>query len=917
MKLSTRLTVAMVALVLLTAAAIGALNYRNVTAAALPRALDRIETHVQLIAAELEASVRGTRADVTTQGRAVDGVVSANIPGGRLLDELSESQWRARLAARFVAELNAKPSYALYRLVGVADGGKEIVRVDRRGPGGAVRIVPDNELQRRGEEDYFKAAIALPAGVVHVSPVALLREQGLVAAPPVPLLRVAAPVMAPDGSRFGLLIINVDLRSASSLVRSAALPGGQVYVVSDQGDYLVHPDASREFGFEREKTERVGDDFAELAGLSAEVQTGSRIALDHTTASFGVGWKTVRLAGGPLVSVVETEPYAELMAATSAIRESSAIGGGVAALGAVIIAVLLARSLTKPLVAMTAAVEAFGRDERPAVPLDARGETGVLAKAFDRMANEVRERTEAQRDSERLAQAIIDTALDAFIQSNEAGIITDWNSQAEAVFGWSRQEAVGQEVGMLLIAPPHRERYLEQRREFLDTLGETALGQRFQYELVRRDGKVVKVEVAMTALYRGGVRFFNAFVRDITEKIAAEEQLRQAQKMEAVGQLTGGIAHDFNNMLTVITGTIDILAAGVADRPELAAIAKLIGEASDRGAELTARLLAFARKQPLNPQETDINALLAEAVQLLRPTLGAYIEIESKLEENAWPALIDPIQLTTALVNLGVNARDAMPDGGRLTLETSNVMLDESYPRMNVDVTAGPYVMIAVSDTGAGIPEAIREKVFEPFFSTKEVGKGTGLGLSMVYGFVKQSGGHIKVYSEEGHGTTIRLYLPRAAAALDRAVEPARNRPIAGGNETILIVEDDEMVRNFVIAQISGLGYATLDATNGAEALALIDAGVPFDLLFTDMMMPGPFNGRKLAEEAAKRRPGIRVLFTTGYTENAVIHHGRLDPGVLLLAKPYSRSDLAQMLRNALDGEAATVATQASELRAG
>jgi len=268
----------------------------------------------------------------------------------------------------------------------------------------------------------------------------------------------------------------------------------------------------------------------------------------------------------------------------------------------------------------------------------------------------------------------------------------------------------------------------------------------------------------------------------------------------------------------------------------------------------------------------------------------------------------------TALVNLGVNARDAMPNGGKLTLETGNVVLDESYARTNDDVRAGQYVMIAVSDTGAGIPESIGDKIFEPFFSTKEVGKGTGLGLSMVYGFVKQSGGHIKVYSEEGHGTTIKLYLPRVEKSEDRALDPARSNPIAGGSETILIVEDDEMVRNFVTGQIQSLGYATLGAAHGAEALALIDAGAGFDLLFTDMMMPGLMNGRQLAEEAVRRRPRLRVLFTSGYTENAVIHHGRLDPGVLLLAKPYRKSDLAEMIRKALD---TALPEQPPELRAG
>jgi PAS domain S-box-containing protein len=564
---------------------------------------------------------------------------------------------------------------------------------------------------------------------------------------------------------------------------------------------------------------------------------------------------------------------------------------------------------------MTAAVEAFGRSEKMAVPVHASGEIGTLAKAFARMADDVRDRTQAQRDSERMAQSIIDTALDAFVQADEAGTITGWNSQAEAVFGWSRREAIGQNVGELLLQAARRPQYLERRQKLMADAQDAAVGLRFQEELVRRDGKVIKVEVAMTALHRGGACTFNAFVRDITERLAGEEQLRQAQKMEAVGQLTGGVAHDFNNMLAVITGSIDMLAAALADKPEIAATAQLISDAADRGAELTARLLAFARKQPLRPRETDINALLVESARLLRPTLGTHIEIESKLEESAWPALIDPIQLTTAIVNLGINARDAMPDGGKLTLETHNVVLDDEYSRSQVDVKAGQYVMIAVSDSGTGIPEHIRAKVFEPFFSTKEVGKGTGLGLSMVYGFVKQSEGHVKIYSEVGHGTTIRLYLPRVAKSADRAPDSVRSQSSEGGSETILIVEDDEMVREFVTAQVRSLGYATLCAAQAVEALALVESGAAFDLLFTDMMMPGAMNGRRLAEEIAKRRPKLRVLFTSGYTENAIIHQGRLDPGVLLLAKPYRKSELAQMIRTALD--APLPWSRETELKAG
>jgi signal transduction histidine kinase len=395
-------------------------------------------------------------------------------------------------------------------------------------------------------------------------------------------------------------------------------------------------------------------------------------------------------------------------------------------------------------------------------------------------------------------------------------------------------------------------------------------------------------------------RSAEAMVQRFQEIEANESQVRQAQKMEAIGQLTGGVAHDFNNILTVITGTIEILDDAVKDRPELAQITRLIGAAAARGADLTQHLLAFARRQPLQPRSTDVNALVIDAARLLRPTLGEQIEIESMLAHDSAPALIDPSQLSTAILNLALNARDAMPNGGKLTLETRNVVLDESYAGMNSEVSPGNYVMVAVSDSGTGIPASLLEKVFEPFFTTKEVGKGSGLGLSMVYGFVKQSNGHVKIYSEEGHGTSVKLYLPQSVGGVSAPAADAGSSGIERGDESILIVEDDALVREYVVTQISGLGYDTLAASNAAEALAIIDGPERIDLLFTDVIIPGTMNGRQLAIEALKRRQGLKVLYTSGYTENAIVHHGRLDAGVLLLAKPYLRADLARMIRTAL-----------------
>jgi len=395
-------------------------------------------------------------------------------------------------------------------------------------------------------------------------------------------------------------------------------------------------------------------------------------------------------------------------------------------------------------------------------------------------------------------------------------------------------------------------------------------------------------------------RSAEAMVQRFQEIEATESQVRQAQKMEAIGQLTGGVAHDFNNILTVITGTIEILSEAVKDRPHLAQITNLIGAAAARGADLTKHLLAFSRRQPLQPRNVDVNAVVVDAARLLRPTLGEQIEIESMLAHDSAPALIDPSQLTNAILNLALNARDAMPNGGKLTLETKNVVLDENYAAMSSEVNPGNYVMIAVSDSGKGIPTSLLDKVFEPFYTTKDVGKGSGLGLSMVYGFVKQSNGHIRIYSEEGHGSTVKLYLPQAAGVADALPAEAGISEFVRGDESILIVEDDALVREYVVTQISRLGYDTLAANNAVEALAIINGPERIDLLFTDVIMPGGMNGRQLAIEAQTRRPGLKLLYTSGYTENAIVHHGRLDAGVLLLPKPYLSSDLARMIRTAL-----------------
>ncbi|MDD1520045.1 MULTISPECIES: ATP-binding protein [Bradyrhizobium] len=499
-----------------------------------------------------------------------------------------------------------------------------------------------------------------------------------------------------------------------------------------------------------------------------------------------------------------------------------------------------------------------------------------------------------------MMQAVIKTALDAYIQIDESGTVLEWSFQAEALTGWTRQEARGADVVDLLVAEPLRAGFRQRMARLVPELSAAPAGMRFEVTLVHRNGENILVEASSTVLRIEERSIINTFVRDITQTRAAEEQLIQSQKMDAVGQLTGGIAHEFNNMLTVITGTIEILADAVKDNPPLATITKLISEAADRGAALTSSLLSFARKQALQPAEIDVNELIEELAKLLLATFDKKIEIVTKLGGNVWLAYADRGQLSSALLNLAINARDAMLDGGRLTLTTRNVVFGVREALAVGAGYAGDYVEIEITDTGTGIPQAILERIFDPFFSTKEVGKGTGLGLSMVFGFVKQSGGGIKVASEEGRGTIFTIYLPKAEASTLRPTG-YDDRKIVGGTETILCAEDDREVRHYVTVQLEGLGYKVIPAADATEALAIAAEGTPFDLLFTDIVMAGSMNGRELAEQMVAARPSLRVLFTSGYAYDSLHAQGRATMGAPLLRKPYRKAELARLLRRSLD----------------
>lgn len=503
-----------------------------------------------------------------------------------------------------------------------------------------------------------------------------------------------------------------------------------------------------------------------------------------------------------------------------------------------------------------------------------------------------------------------------------------WNQGAERLLGVEAVDVIGRHVGALEAFGPA----LQGSLDLLDA-GEPTTTMECERSA---DGQSQTLEFLVSAVKDANSNGASVFVHDVSRRHAAEVRLResneeletlvstrtrelqtsqqallQAQKLESIGKLTGGVAHDFNNVLQIIGSNLQILLAA-GSRPDhenhyLRASLRAVG----RGAKLTAQLLAFARRQPLSPAPVNLNRLVRDIDDLLRRSLGEDIHIETSLAGGLWTTYADAAQLENVILNLAINSRDAMPPGGRLTIETANATLDEAYTSPLGDVSAGQYVMLAVSDTGIGMPPDVVAQAFEPFFTTKPEGKGTGLGLSMAYGFAKQSSGHIRIYSEVGSGTTIRLYLPRTHA--EEVVQAqAPSGPITGGSETILVVEDDLEVQAAAVDLLSGLGYQVLRASDAQAALGILQGGARVDLLFTDVVMPGPLRSPDLVRRAKQLLPRLAVLFTSGYTQNAIVHGGRLDPGVELLSKPYRHEDLARRVRQLLaqrpQGEAETVA---------
>ena len=531
---------------------------------------------------------------------------------------------------------------------------------------------------------------------------------------------------------------------------------------------------------------------------------------------------------------------------------------------------------------------------------------------YAKITRDITERREVQQqlhESEQRFRRLVNAVVDyAIFQLDESGVVTTWNSGAERIKGYSPEEIIGQHFSVFYTLEDQQAGVPENALASSQAVG------RYHAEgwRVRKDGTRFWASVVIDPIRAddGRLMGFAKVTRDITERMDSErilkevqEQLAASQKMEAIGQLSGGIAHDFNNLLMIVVGNLETAQrqARSVPNPNLARALTNAMRGAQRAATLTARLLAFSRRQPLNPKPLDVNRFLTSTVDFLQRSLGERIEVEVVGAAGVWPVEVDRGLLESAFVNLAINGRDAMPDGGKLTLEAANIFADEEYCRLNPEINPGQYVVLCVSDTGAGMTPEVLSRAFEPFFTTKDPGHGTGLGLSQVYGFVKQSGGHIKLYSEVGEGTTVKIYLPRLKN-LSQSIDDDEGQtdPQTGTGETILLVEDDEDVRAYLVEVLREHGYRVMGAADGKRALDVVKGDVRVDLLLTDVVMKG-INGRELANMAQQMRPGLPVLYMTGYSRNAIVHQGRLEDGVEVIQKPILQSELTARIRAILD----------------
>jgi PAS domain S-box-containing protein len=721
-----------------------------------------------------------------------------------------------------------------------------------------------------------------------------------------PIYLISVPI-SENGAIAYFLHMTADLAQLDDLLHSEIVPGQIAGILDRDNVVLARTEGSRE---------RIGKPASKSFVDQIKSEQGTWLGQNIQGYEIRLGYARSKLSGWIVwVGVPDADIQNPLH---RALWRLSALGAALTILS-LGVAYWFGGRLAGSSRTLAAQASALGRGDVltpvniPVRELDEVGHELVAAGVRRKELEQQLVRT-ATRESERRFQTLVHGVTDyAIYMLDPQGHVTNWNTGAMRIKGYNESEIVGRHFS-IFYTPEDRADGVP-ARTLLTAINEG----RYEAEgwRVRKDGTRFWASVVIDRIEdsNGELLGLAKITRDTTERReaqqrleAAREQLYQSQKMDAVGQLTGGVAHDFNNLLTIIIGnldnakrTIDNWQDGARERLRRAVDMALVG--ANRAAVLTGHLLAFSRRQPLEPKLLDVNRLLSHLSAFLTPSLGEAVQLEVVGAGGIWPVEADAVQLETAILNLTVNARDAMPEGGRLTIEASNVLLDESYCADNAEVRPGQYVLIAVTDEGVGMREEVATRAFEPFFTTKETGQGTGLGLSQVYGFVKQSGGHVKIYSEPGHGTTVRVYLPRARDDKKKAGESqvrSATPPSAYGKEIILVVEDDADVRDFICGTLEELKYTVLQAHDAASALQVLERESKIDLLLTDVILPGP-NGRELANAVLAQRPGLKVLFMTGYSRNAIVHQGRLDEGVELIQKPLTQDSLAAKVRAVLD----------------
>ena len=801
------------------------------------------------------------RVAATTAQRLID---SGNLAGANVTRDLVKQEFENLATATGIfAEIRAVQDAVRQRdeddlrrsLQVLVDASPEIVRAFVTDTGGRLWSdfprAPESLGQTFSDRDWYKGvARSWKPYVSHV----YQRN----ASPRILLVAFAAPIRDPSSHEvIGILVSQVSLETLAELLgRVQVGQGGHVLLVDPDGALAAHPQIDLQSGIHGEYATSLPV-AAALAGRTWSMRYVDPISREEMLAAA----LPVEILGDTW-AVVAQQPLRAAYGSTRLLALQ--IGGA----GILVTAIVLGLGL------------ALYQSLRRISLFMAQDRASAEAKFHD----------------------LFSFAPEAILLVDTDGRIIDVNPQGERTFGYGCEELIGQGVERL-IPGPSRDGHAKLRADYFRNPVYLPMSARNSNIMGRRkDGTTFRAEISLIPLISGSKTVVAASVQDFSEKLAIESQLRQAQKMEATGQLTGGLAHDFNNLLMIIIGNLDLLAERLETDARAQKLVQTALSASLRGADLTRKLLAFSRKQSLEATAVDVNDLVRGMTEMLRRSLGENIEIEMSTAENLWPVDTDPAQLESAVVNFAINARDAMPNGGRLTIETANRHLDDHYAAQNPDVTPGDYVMLAVTDTGTGIPPEQLERVMEPFFTTKEAGKGSGLGLSMVYGFAKQSGGHLKIYSEVGHGTTVRLYLPRGKTRPEMAPGPAAQtgEPAATG-QLILVVDDNASVRSTVVAQLGQIGYRTLEAADGASAVALLEATPGIDLLLTDIVMPGGMNGVQLGEAAKRIRPDLRILYTSGFTEASV--RGATANAIAsqqLLSKPYRKQELARKVREAL-----------------